>query len=234
MSSPRNAPTSPISSNRVKVTGLSSSSTETSVREFFSFCGDIKLLHLYPSSSNPEEQEAVILFESDAGSSTAILLDNAVVDGNRIRVEIFPESPKASSNSEKGGRRSPAASETSRGSKGMLSDMMSEGKSMASDTWRSAKEADKKYEISDKVKGAATTVAGVTVSAAKSVDEKLHVRENASAAWSATKQGVSSFDNKFAISSTVYGWFGWDKERKSASPKPSSTSPKMSSPSYEQ
>lgn len=229
MSSPRNTPTSPISSNRVKVTGLSASSTETSVREFFSFCGDIKLLHLYPSSGNSEEQEAVILFESDAGSSTAILLDNAVVDGSRIRVEMFPESPKGSATGEKGGRRSPAASETSRGSKGMWSDIMSEGKSMASDTWRSAKDADEKYGMSNKVKGAASTVAGATASAAKSVDEKLHVRENASAAWSATKQGVSSIDTKLGISSSVYGWFGWDKERKSASPKSSTNSPRMSS-----
>ena len=233
MSSPRNAPSSPQSSNRVKVTGLSSSSTETSVREFFSFCGDIKLLHLYPSVNNADEQEAVILFESDAGSSTAILLDNAVVDGNRIRVEMFPESPKTSATGEKGGRRSPALSDTSRSSKGKFSDIMSEGKSMASETWRSAKEVDKKYEISDKVKGAATTVADATTSAAKTVDEKLHVRENASAAWSATKQGVSSLDNKLGISSTVYGWFGWEKERKSTSPKPSSASPRPSSANYD-
>jgi hypothetical protein len=228
MSSPRNVPSTPVSSNRVKVIGLSSSSTETSVREFFSFCGDIKLLHLYPSVNNADEQEAVILFESEAGSSTAILLDNAVVDGNRIKVEMFPESPISGAAGEKGGKRSPTGSETSRTSKGMMSDIMSEGKSMASDTWKSAKEVDKKYEISDKMKGAATTVAGATASAAKSVDEKLHVRENASAAWSATKQGVSSLDNKLGISSTVCGWFGWDKERKSASPKSSSPRPPSS------
>lgn len=232
-------PTSPLgsassgSSSRVKVSGLSGGSTEASVREFFSFCGDIRLLHLYASAATPEEQEAVILFESDAGASTAVLLDNAVVDGSRIRVELFPESP-ARSNSPRGtsGRRSPApGTPKSQGSKssGMWSDIVSESQSMASETWRSAKEVDQKYQVSEKVKGAASTVYATTATAALTVDEKLHVRENAAAAWSATKSGVVNIDSKLGISSTVSGWLGWGKKTPDDGPSKSPrSSPKPS------
>lgn len=206
--------------NRVKVSGLASSTTEPSIREFFSFCGDVKVLHLYPSSLNPDEQEAAILFESEAGASTAILLDNAVVDGNRIRVEMFPQTSQSPTGST--GRRSPAGSTSSK--KSMWSDIVSESKSVASGISKSAKEADEKYEITGRVKEAASTVAAVTVSTAKTVDEKFNVSENAAAAWSATKDGVTSLDNKLGVSSAIYSMFGWDKQ-KSPSPRPNSKSP---------
>lgn len=91
---------------RVKVTSIAVDSTEDSLRDFFSFCGDIKLIHLYPGLGG-EGQEAVILFESESGASTAVLLDNAVVDGARIRVEPFPENIGGS------GRASPAQTQRS-------------------------------------------------------------------------------------------------------------------------
>ena len=221
-------------SSRIKVTGLSANSTEASVREFFSFCGDIRLLHLYASAATPEEQEAVILFESDAGASTAVLLDNAVVDGSRIRVELFPETPTNSPRSGTG-RRSPApntpkSTSDKASSKGMWSDIVSESQSMASETWRSAKGVDEKYQVSGKVKGAATTVVAATSSAAVAVDEKLHVRENAAAAWSATKSGVASLDAKLGVSSTVSGWFGWGKK----TPENSNGSPRSSPKSFKE
>lgn len=85
-----------VGCRRVKVLGIASESTEDSLRDFFSFCGDIRLLQIYPASDVGATGEAVILFETESGASTAVLLDNAVVDGARIRVEGFPETPTSS------------------------------------------------------------------------------------------------------------------------------------------
>ena len=79
-------------SKQVKISNLSAESTEDSLRDFFSFCGDIQLIQLYPGShDNNTLSHAIIVFETDSGASTAVLLDNAVVDGTRIRVEAIKE-----------------------------------------------------------------------------------------------------------------------------------------------
>lgn len=96
---------------------------------------------------------------------------------------------------------------------------------MASETWRSAKEVDQKYQVSEKVKEAAATVYATTATAALTVDEKLHVRDNAAAAWSATKSGVANIDSKLGISSTVSGWLGLGRKTPE---RPSSKSPRSS------
>lgn len=86
---------------RVKVHSLAAESSEDSLRDFFSFCGDIRLIQVYG-----DQREAVILFETESGASTAVLLDNAVVDGARIRVEPFPEADGATSPTGSTGRAS--------------------------------------------------------------------------------------------------------------------------------
>lgn len=81
---------------RVQVTNLSKQSTEESLREFFSFCGDIQIVQLEQDKMGEEKQVAIIVFETESGASTAVLLDNAVVDGMRIRVEGVADSKPAS------------------------------------------------------------------------------------------------------------------------------------------
>ena len=102
---------------RIKVSNIAATTTEDSLRDFFSFCGDIKLVHLYPSAAadSGKQQEAVVLFEAEAGASTAVLLDNAVVDGARIKVEAFPETPVASPTPSTDGARSTKSSVTQEG-----------------------------------------------------------------------------------------------------------------------
>lgn len=151
---------------RVKVHSLAAESTEDSLRDFFSFCGDIRLIQVYS-----DQREAVILFETESGASTAVLLDNAVVDGGRIRVEPFPETPSGAASPTGSGKARQAGSPVN----SVMDEVLTETMNIASNIGKTAKQLDQQYAISDKVNAAAVTV----TTAAISVDEKYHVSENA-------------------------------------------------------
>jgi hypothetical protein len=156
--------------HRVRVHSIAPESSEESLRDFFSFCGDIRLIQLYPGGDGTPG-EAIILFETESGASTAVLLDNAVVDGARIRVEAFPETPGPGSPNSQG--RLAAASIPSAS---FMNDVIGESMNVANSIGKSAKHLDQQYEISNKLNTAASSI----VSSAYAVDEKYHVSENAS------------------------------------------------------
>lgn len=72
-------PNSDLSST-VYVSGLSPDTTEKSLNEFFSFCGQIK------SIDRVEKMNATIIFEKESAAKTSLMLDGGTLDSAVIQV----------------------------------------------------------------------------------------------------------------------------------------------------
>ncbi|KAL3475795.1 hypothetical protein BJX99DRAFT_228953 [Aspergillus californicus] len=71
----------------VHVTGISSSTTEKEVQDFFSFCGKITNISVTPTSSEADAtKSAAVTFEKDAAAKTALLLDQTQLGPSVVHV----------------------------------------------------------------------------------------------------------------------------------------------------
>ncbi|KAI7960030.1 hypothetical protein MJO29_005098, partial [Puccinia striiformis f. sp. tritici] len=77
------------SSATVNVSGISETTTEHSLNEFFSFCGKIK-------SIQRTEKSATIVFEKESAAKTSLMLDGGTLDNSVIQVTL----PASSGSSE--------------------------------------------------------------------------------------------------------------------------------------
>ncbi|KAI8323550.1 hypothetical protein GQ54DRAFT_237197, partial [Martensiomyces pterosporus] len=74
----------------VVVDGIALSATETTVRDFFVFCGTIESLELRKTESGT--QSALLKFSSAESAKTALLLSNALINYEAIHVSpLFPD-----------------------------------------------------------------------------------------------------------------------------------------------
>ncbi|KAI8068320.1 hypothetical protein BC940DRAFT_299692 [Gongronella butleri] len=71
----------------VKVTDISGSTNEKSLRDFFAFCGKIKDVDLQPDGDN--QKAALIMFETSKAADTAVLMSQAFLDGQPIQVAHY-------------------------------------------------------------------------------------------------------------------------------------------------
>lgn len=162
------------------------------MREYFSFCGDIKALHVYDAKNNAGEtgREALIKFETESGATTACLITGALVEGRNIVVELFPEQ-RTSEGSYAGSGASGGGAEKT----GMAA-MVSEGKQIASEVGKKVSEVDEQLGFSQGVKRAL----GAGAAAVKSVDERLQLSERAGMMAASAKQRAGRLDEQFQIS----------------------------------
>lgn len=72
----------------ILVTNLTASVTEKQLSDFFSFCGKIVSLSIRKKA---EETEAVLYFERESATNTALLLNKAIIDGAAIKVQPYTE-----------------------------------------------------------------------------------------------------------------------------------------------
>ena len=72
-------------SRTVLVSNVALEATETTLADFFRFCGPLESVTLKAGATD-EAQTARVVFEADAGARTALLLSNAVVLGKPIAV----------------------------------------------------------------------------------------------------------------------------------------------------
>lgn len=68
-------------SNSVVVSGLSPTTTEQGLNDFFSFCGKIKSIERH-------EKNATIVFEKESAAKTSLMLDGGTLDNAVIQVTI--------------------------------------------------------------------------------------------------------------------------------------------------
>ncbi|KAJ5963742.1 uncharacterized protein N7479_003618 [Penicillium vulpinum] len=77
-----------MSHSTVHVSGISSTTSEKEVRDFFSFCGKIVTLSITPVSGEPDAQKsATVTFEKEAAAKTALLLDQTQLGTSAVHVE---------------------------------------------------------------------------------------------------------------------------------------------------
>ena len=158
-------------------------------------------MYYYPQSFSEDDRskEAEIQFESAAAASTAVLLNNALVEGRNISVELLDD---GSASSVKSGGNNPthsdnynhnesSASVNSKGSQ-VLSELTSQAKSVASQVSSATKDLNAKYDITGKLKGAYTTAAVTTTATFEKLDAQYDLKGKSAAAVEATKSGISS------------------------------------------
>ncbi|GLI82155.1 protein vip1 [Penicillium ochrochloron] len=72
----------------VHVSGISHTTSEKEVRDFFSFCGKITSLSITPVSSEADApKSASVTFEKEAAAKTALLLDQTQLGTSSVHVE---------------------------------------------------------------------------------------------------------------------------------------------------
>ncbi|KAI9356350.1 hypothetical protein BD770DRAFT_411272 [Pilaira anomala] len=80
-------PTEPTA-NIVLIKNISGQTQEATIKDFFSFCGQIQAFEMRKTNDN-ELQEAIVYFEQESAAKTATLLSQAVVDDSPIFVEPY-------------------------------------------------------------------------------------------------------------------------------------------------
>ncbi|KAL4888941.1 putative actin cytoskeleton protein [Aspergillus ambiguus] len=72
----------------VHVSGISSTTSDKEVQDFFSFCGKITSISVTPVSSETDApKSATVTFEKEAAAKTALLLDNTQLGPSQVHVE---------------------------------------------------------------------------------------------------------------------------------------------------
>lgn len=151
-------------------------------------------MHVYDAKNEEGEQvrEALIKFETDSGATTACLITGALVDGQNITVELFPEtiaSPGSASNAV------PPTAEKPTG----VAAIVSEGKHVASEVGKKVQQVDQQLGFSQGVKQAYVAGRASVIS----VDERYRISEKASAAAEATRVKAAQIDEQLRISQRV-------------------------------
>jgi len=213
----------------VFVSNISPNATEKTVSDFFSFCGKITKLTLRREiTSQDGSQEAIVIFETDSASKTALLLTNALIVDRPITVvphissdapaplafEIPPENIT---------NRQFTAPDNERSKTSVVASMLAAGYVLGSDAASRAREIDEKHMISLQLKvGAeqvkakaneidkalhitetANVIKTATLEKAKEMDEKLHITEKVNQAADAVKQQANAFATKAAENEVV-------------------------------
>ncbi|CDM27719.1 hypothetical protein DTO013E5_4431 [Penicillium roqueforti] len=77
-----------MANSTVHVSGISSTTSEKEVRDFFSFCGKIVTLSITPVSGEADApKSATVTFEKEAAAKTALLLDQTQLGTSAVHVE---------------------------------------------------------------------------------------------------------------------------------------------------
>lgn len=212
-SSARNrVPASPGKCSRILVTGVANTTTEETLRDFFAFCGEISMLHLYVTESG--KKEAVIKFTAESAASTACLLTNALVDGATLKIDLFPPSENNNNNSSgstpsnndrsMGGERYGSSTPVSNDSfTSIFSGIASSGRAFASSMATKVKAFDQQYKVSDTVVSGATTAWNESKRLATDIDTKYRVSESVSSAVKSTKDKVMEVAGHPATNATA-------------------------------
>ncbi|KAJ3299554.1 hypothetical protein HK104_008440 [Borealophlyctis nickersoniae] len=78
------------------ITNLSTDTTETQVRDFFSICGDVREIELARSDRKLNELEALVLFQTESAAKSADALDGMIINNRYITVKPYSQSGRGS------------------------------------------------------------------------------------------------------------------------------------------
>jgi hypothetical protein len=188
----------------VSVTNLSPSTTSDTLREFFSFCGTIESIEMHERNEGEGGAAATVTFDSDAAASTAVLLNEAIVDEATINVAEVPSvssegvAPEASAApvDEGGaeGSREPPGTATS-----IIASIVAAGYVLGEEAVVKAKEYDDEHLVSLQVK----TGASHATDKVKEVDTRYGISTTASTAAAQAGASLSEVNATYGLTDKV-------------------------------
>jgi len=175
----------------VKVTGISSQTSEKEVRDFFSFCG--KISNLSVTSDSNDTQSATVTFEKETAAKTALLLDNTTLGPASVHVTSDASSTTSTSKDAEHQEDHDVAQEDKPRAR-ILAEYLAHGYVISDSVIEKGLALDKQHGISDKF---TTTLLGFNdkykvTDKSKAVDDKYALSSKAGAAWG----GLSSYFDK--------------------------------------
>jgi len=159
----------------VVVKNCSLVATDMTLIDFFSFCGNIKRLHL-EKDADGESQTGIVVFADLAGSETAQLLSNAVIIDKPVTITPYLPAipaPASAASAALGGQQEagdPVAGETA---PKIWESVVTGAKDLGSKTKQGIKEFDEKHNVSLKMKVGAEQVKAKL----NQFDRDLHISE---------------------------------------------------------
>ncbi|CEL01274.1 Putative Actin cytoskeleton protein [Aspergillus calidoustus] len=184
----------------VHVSGISPSTTEKEVQDFFSFCGKIVSISVTPTSSEPDaSKSATVTFEKDAAAKTALLLDQTKLGSSIVHVEA------AQSIDDLAGSHSATASEAKdehnhdleqedKPRSRIIAEYLAHGYTISDQAIQKAISLDQKHGFSARFTNALSNFDKKTgaTDRAKGLDESYKISDKASSGW----RGLHSYFEK--------------------------------------
>ncbi|KAI8889706.1 hypothetical protein K501DRAFT_328868 [Backusella circina FSU 941] len=160
------------SPNYVLVKNISLETKEETLKEFFLFCGKITQLEL-KKDEDEKHQIALIQFERDSASKTAVILSNALVDDSHITVAYFfegiPEATERSVESEQ------ETTQETKAKSRIAAEILASGYMLQDHVVAKGLEYDNKYNLTSRFTG----FLGSLQSNVKQFDEKYRIWDKA-------------------------------------------------------
>ncbi|KAK7264001.1 hypothetical protein RJT34_31602 [Clitoria ternatea] len=203
----------------VKVSNISSGTTEKDLKEFLTFPGKIELIEMQRNS-----QVAYVTFSTPEGAETAVLLSGAVVCGQSISIELASDYvvPASSASAKETGRNDENAESGSRNAEDVVSSMLARGFILGKDALNRAKSFDEKHQLSstatakvvslDNKVGFSERINAGTIlvnDKVKEMDEKFQVSEKTKSAMSAAERSVASAGSAIMRNRYVFTGAAW-------------------------
>ncbi|KAJ8080863.1 hypothetical protein PM082_017698 [Marasmius tenuissimus] len=182
------------SSHSVHVTGISASTTEPQLRDFFTFCGKI-------SSIEHKGTEATICFEKPSAANTALMLNGGTLEGSTLTVTSDVEhvdEPHKDDNTE-------PISQSDKPRAGIAAEYLAKGYTLSDNVLKRAIELDNQRGISSRflsyIQGLDSSLGARALGPEKTISGK--VQETVSAAT----QQAKSIDEQRGITKTASDYY---------------------------
>jgi hypothetical protein len=164
--------------NTVLVSNISPIATEATLKEFFSFCGNITNISL-EKRDNQSPSEALITFENQEAVDTALLLQGALLDERPLAVCLLKDLDKVHPPVPEATREAHAADPNTQEHSSILASKIAP------------------------VLAAAYWFGSGAINKMKEIDEKAKISATVNTATEATLQTLKNVDDQWKISSTV-------------------------------
>ncbi|KAK7251673.1 hypothetical protein RIF29_35067 [Crotalaria pallida] len=169
----------------VKVSNVSTTTTEKDIKDFFSFSGDIRYIEMQRGTD--DTQIAYVTFKESQGADTAVLLTGSNIVNVPVSitpVENYQLPPEALPSSPEKKQTSVAVKKA----EDVVSTMLAKGYILGKDAINKAKSFDERLHLTSK---ASATVA--------SIDDKMGLRDKISIGTTIVNEKVKEMDEKFQV-----------------------------------
>jgi RNA recognition motif-containing protein len=221
-----NTSASPAPSRSVLVENISPSATDKTVGDFFSFCG--KITKLYMKKQEGGESSAIVEFETEAASRTALLLTNALIVDRPITVSLYTGAVQSDFDAgakQDLGKEVPQENITQhdfkvpdeeRSKTSVVASLLAAGYILGKDSLQKAQDFDEKHHLTSKAKDALEQIKGkaqefdqsykissTIQSTAHQLDEKYNISEKVTTAAQIAKTQAEKLALKAAENPTI-------------------------------